>query len=84
MCRASWLLEHGESILHDRAFAYHHNNTKYALQRRLENADTCSDDETMLTMLAVTTIDVSRIPMVVVIADLAVLNWRACSSRTVS
>ena len=62
MCRASWLLEHGESVLHDRAFAYHHNNTKYALQKRLEGAETCADDETMLTMLAVTTIDVRFFP----------------------
>lgn len=62
MCRASWLLEHGQSTLHDRAFAYHHNNTKYALQKRLESVDTYADDETMLTMLAVTTIDVRLHP----------------------
>lgn len=62
MCRASWLLEHGQNTLHDRGFAYHHNNTKYALQKRLERADTCADDETMLTMLAVTTIDVGPSP----------------------
>jgi hypothetical protein len=59
MCRASWLLEHGESTLHDRAFAYHLNNTKHALQKRLENAETGADDVTMLTVLALTTIDVS-------------------------
>lgn len=68
MCRASWLLEHQQSALYDRAFTYHKNNTICALQKRLESVDTYADDATMLTMLAVTTIDVRlTIPMFFVV-----------------
>ncbi|KPI35187.1 uncharacterized protein AB675_10175 [Cyphellophora attinorum] len=57
MCRASWLLENGQDTLHDRGFNYHFNNSKQALQRRLDNPDTCYDDTTLLSIMALTTVD---------------------------
>ena len=60
MCRASWLLEHGQNAANDRAFNYHHHNSRFALQKRLENPATFCDDTTLLSMLTLTTIDVSR------------------------
>lgn len=61
MCRASWLLEHGQDTLHDRGYIYHHNNSRTALQKRLEDPRTCCDDTTLLSVLTLTTIDVSHL-----------------------
>ena len=85
MCRASWLLEHGYDTLQDRGLAYHHNNTKHSLQKRLDNPETCADDTTMLTVLALTTIDVSLTRLSpVLFTDPTVHTGRACLGPTVS
>lgn len=52
-------MEHGQSTLYDRGFNFHFNNTKSALQKRLDNPSTAYDDTTLLAVLTVTTIDVS-------------------------
>jgi Fungal specific transcription factor domain len=59
LCRVASLLNQGMSTDYDRAFAYHHNNTRYALQMRLNSTATCADDITILTIAALATIDVS-------------------------
>ena len=59
LSRVFSLLTLGKSILDDRAFAYHHYNTKYALQNRLNSNATCADDVTILTVACLSTIDVS-------------------------
>ena len=58
LARAFWLLQERIAPLTDTALAYHRANAFAGLRQRLASDTTCSDDTTILTIAALTTIDV--------------------------
>ena len=59
LSRAFWLLQERIPWQKDSALAYHRANAFAALRLRLTSDVTCADDTTILTIAALTTIDVS-------------------------
>ncbi len=57
--RASWLLQEGIPWYHDSALAHHRGKAFAALRLRLMSQKTCADDTTILTIAALSTVDVS-------------------------
>ena len=60
LSRASWLLQEKIPWFKESALAYHRANAFAQLRLRLMSQETCADDATIVTIAALTTIDVSR------------------------
>ena len=60
LSRASWLQRERQPWQKDNALAYHRASAFAGLQLRLKSDVTCADDTTILTIAALTTIDVSE------------------------
>jgi hypothetical protein len=67
--RASWLLTEGIPWRQDKALAYHRTNAFAALALRMTSEKTCADDTTILTIAALSTVDVSSSFRLVFFAD---------------
>lgn len=76
LSQASWLLQEGYSWLHDSALAYHRANAFAALRVRLESDKTCADDTTIMSIAALTTIDVSKSCLLDVQSDADIVHAR--------
>ena len=61
LARASWLQQERIPWQTDAAFAYHRANAFAGLRLRLSSEATCADDTTILTIAALTTVDVGDI-----------------------
>lgn len=59
IARASWLLTEGIPWRQDKALAYHRANAFAALALRMTSEKTCADDTTILSIAALSTVDVS-------------------------
>jgi hypothetical protein len=57
VCLATWLPSIGAECERDRAFHYHHSNVISRLRERLQSADQCTDNATILTVASLGTID---------------------------
>lgn len=62
LSRTDWLLRERIPWYHDKALAYHRANTFAALRLRLMSEKTAADDITIVTIAALTTVDVSIFP----------------------
>lgn len=58
IARTSWLMTEGIPCQHDKALAYHRTNAFAALALRMTSEETCADDTTILTIAALSTVDV--------------------------
>ncbi len=64
LARASWLLQERIPWQTDAALTYHRANAFASLRLRLACEATCADDTTILTIAALTTVDVSIAPRI--------------------